>query len=128
MCARLVRCLYGTRDAPANWEAFYTEVLTDLGFARGKASSCCFLHSGRGIRAVVHGDDFTLTGVDADLDWIQAKMEEHFLCKINGRLGGGATDSREVRLLNRVIRWGPDGLKYEADPRHTELLIRDLEL
>ena len=32
-CARLVRCLYGTRDAPKRWEAFLAEQLVALGFA-----------------------------------------------------------------------------------------------
>ena len=128
MCAKLLRCLYGTRDAPSRWEALFTETLESLGFERGKASTCCFLHRERGLRCVVHGDDFTFTGLDGDLDWVQAQMEKHFLCKVNGRLGGDSADLREVRLLNRVIRWGPAGIRYEADPRHTEQLVRDLEL
>ena len=32
-----------------------------------------------------------------------------------------------MRLLNRAIRWTPKGLLYEADPRHAEQLVRDLE-
>ena len=42
-------------------------------------------------------------------------------------MGGGPNDVRELRLLNRIIRWTPQGLLYEADPRHAEQLIRDLE-
>eukprot|EP00975_Prorocentrum_lima_P067656 12916149-Prorocentrum_lima.AAC.1 len=53
-------------------------------------------------------------------------MEAHFLCKVEGRLGGGATDLKEARLLNRVIRWSPAGYRYEADPRHAEQLLRDV--
>eukprot|EP00969_Alexandrium_andersonii_P091539 4040444-Alexandrium_andersonii.AAC.1 len=41
------------------------------------------------------------------------------------RLGGGATDLKEARLLNRIIRWTPGGYLYEADPRHAEQLLRD---
>eukprot|EP00969_Alexandrium_andersonii_P060158 2649339-Alexandrium_andersonii.AAC.1 len=33
---------------------------------------------------------------------------------------------QEVKLLNRIIRWTPDGYLYEADPRHAEQLLRDL--
>jgi hypothetical protein len=29
-------------------------------------------------------------------------------------------------MLNRVIRWTPEGIQYEADPRQTEQLVRDL--
>ena len=43
-CWRLRRCLYGTRDAPAQWEALYCRRLGDMGFIPGKASRCCFHH------------------------------------------------------------------------------------
>ena len=29
-------------------------------------------------------------------------------------------------MLNRIFRWTPEGLKYEADPRQAEQLIRGL--
>ena len=125
-CAKLVRSLYGTRDAPARWEALYTSTLQGFGFERGRASACCFHHPLRGLRCVVHGDDFTFTGYDEDLSWVQASMEKAFLCQVGGRLGGGAGDVQEVRLLSRVIRWTPQGLLYESDPRHAEQLARDL--
>ena len=103
-CAKLVRNLYGTRGAPARWEVLYTSTLEVFGFERGRASACCFYRPLRGIRCVVHGDDFTFTGYEEDLSWAQASMEKVFLCQVGGRLGGGAGDVREVRLLNRVIR------------------------
>ena len=55
---RLRVSLYGTRDAAANWEAAYAKFLTEHGFARGVASPCSFCCKERGIRVVVHGDDF----------------------------------------------------------------------
>ena len=51
-------------------------------------------------------------------------MHERFLLKELGRLGGGAGELKELRVLNRVVRWTPAGLKYEADPRHAEILVR----
>eukprot|EP00969_Alexandrium_andersonii_P309359 13671247-Alexandrium_andersonii.AAC.1 len=53
-------------------------------------------------------------------------MEERFMCKVEGRLGGGPQDLQEVRLLSRIIRWTREGLRYEVDPRHAEQLLRDL--
>ena len=41
-CCRLKKCLYGTRDAPRQWEAYAAEVLIKAGFVRGKASAVCF--------------------------------------------------------------------------------------
>ncbi len=51
-------------------------------------------------------------------------MHERFLLKELGRLGGGQGELKELRVLNRVIRWTPAGLKYEADPRHADIVVR----
>jgi hypothetical protein len=123
-CARLVRCLYGTRDAPRRWEAFLAEQLVALGFAKGRASPCCFFHARLGVRCIVHGDDFVLSGTASALDEVKAGMHARFLLKELGRLGGDLGELRELRVLNRIIRWTPQGLKYEADPRHAEILVR----
>ena len=125
MCARLRRCLYGTRDAPARWEAFLAEELAKLGFTEGRSSSCCFHHAGRKLQCVVHGDDFTFAGPFAALEWIEQEMQKPFLVKVAGRLGP-EEQNRELRILNRVVRWGDEGLSYEADPRHAELLLAGL--
>jgi hypothetical protein len=123
-CARLVRCLYGTRDAPKRWEAFLSEQLVAIGFARGRASPCCYYHAALGVRCIVHGDDFVLTGRAGALDEVKASMHERFLLKELGRLGGSQGELREMRVLNRVIQWTPAGLRYEADPRHAEIVVR----
>ncbi len=41
-----------------------------------------------------------------------------------GRLGGDEGGLKELRVLNRVIQWTPAGLRYEADPRHAEIVVR----
>jgi len=126
MCGRLKRCLYGTRDAPARWEAFLASELRKHGFTQGGASPCCFQHAKRDIQCVVHGDDFVFSGNDGDLDWVQGCMQKSFLVKIVGRLGDGCKDVKEIRILNRIVRWEADGIYYEADPRHAEILARDV--
>ncbi len=72
----------------------------------------------------MHGDDFVLSGRAAALDEVKAGMHGRFLLKELGRLGGGQGELREFRVLNRVIRWTPAGFKYEADPRHVQILVR----
>ena len=62
-CARLLRPLCGTRDAPALWESFAAGQLQRLGFRRGHSNACVFAHSARGLRCLLHGDDFVFTGV-----------------------------------------------------------------
>ena len=123
MCARLNRCFYGIRDAPARWEAFMAEQLKLLGFRKGQASPCCYQHATRDLRCIVHGDDFVFDGPEHDLRWAQARMEASFLVKVIGQLGGDPDDLKELRVLNRVLRWTDDGILLEADPRHQEILV-----
>ena len=48
---------------------------------------------------------------------------------MRGRWGPRSKDSRECRVLNRYIRW-PVGQEpeYEADPRHTQVISKELGL
>ena len=124
-CAHLHRCLYGTRDAPQRWEAFLASELKKHGFKQGVASACVFVHSTMDLRCVVHGDDFTFAGTDASLKWVEERMHESFLMMVVGKLGGDVEDAREMRVLNRILRWTDQGITYEADPRHVEQLVRD---
>ena len=62
MCGELKFSMYGTRDAAANWEDFYSLFLMSLGFIKGKSSPCVFHSKEKGIKLMVHGDDFVAIG------------------------------------------------------------------
>ena len=128
MCGKLVKAMYGTRDAPQNWEFEYVGFLDSIGFQPGKTSPCVFYHEPRNIRLVVHGDDFTALGTDPGLNWFRQQMTNRFECKIRGRLGPEKGDDKEIRILHRILTWKSDGIHYEADQRHAEIIIRDLGL
>ena len=49
-CARLIRSIYGIRDAPGLWEAYAAAQLTALGFKRGCSNACVYFHRRRGLR------------------------------------------------------------------------------
>ena len=68
MCGRLTKSMYGTRDAPQNWQFALRAILIQMGFKRGRASPCVYLHEARHIRIVIHGDDITVLGYDEELD------------------------------------------------------------
>ena len=42
MCGKLLKAMYGTRDAAQNWECEYVEFLKHLGFPQRKATPCVF--------------------------------------------------------------------------------------
>ena len=119
--------LYGTRDAAMNWAAKYTEVLKKAGFAVGTASPCNFYHAARDISTTVHGDDFTSTGTARDLQWLDMKLREEFEMKTEV-FGPDPGQKRQARILNRIITWEDDGMHYEADQRHAEIIIDELGL
>ena len=54
-------------------------------------------------------------------------MEKKFEVKTK-MLGPGPQDEKEVRILNRVVTWHDDGIGYEPDPRHPEIIIQQLGL
>ena len=128
MCGRLNRSMYGTRDAAANWEDKYSSHLVSLGFMRGKSSPCTFFHPERGVRCVVHGDDFTFLGNEENLKWCTQVMTEEYEVKVRGLLGPDRHDDKSMTILNRCVEWRNGEIWYEADPRHAEILVRELGL
>jgi hypothetical protein len=76
----------------------------------------------------VHGDDITTVGSKANLDWFRGELEKFYELKEAARLGPAPEDDKEATVLNRVVRWTPQGLEMEADPRQCEKLLRDLRL
>jgi hypothetical protein len=126
MCGKLVKSMYGTRDAAQNWEEEYTGFMTDNGFVRGLGSPCVFFNEDRKLRAVIHGDDFTILGKEKQLNWFKERIKEKFEVKFKARLGPEEDDDKSVRVLNRVVEWTEKGISYEPDQRHAELIIKGL--
>ena len=128
MCGKLLVHMYGTRRAADGWHSEYSEALEELGFTRGQSSACVFLHQDKKLICSVHGDDFTTVGCKRDLDWFKQQLEEKYELKESARLGAGAQDAKEGRVLNRIVRWTDAGHTYAADPRQHEKLISELNL
>ena len=88
-----------------------------------------FRHDSEEIIGLVHGDDFVTLSDDRGQDFFEACLKKRYQYKMRGRIGPRRDDSREIRVLNRYIRWPEQGdPEYEADPRHAQLLIENLEL
>ena len=87
MCGKLIKAMYGTRDAARNWEYEYVEFMEGIGFKRGQSTPCIFWHKEKGVRAVVHGDDFILLGHEVAVDWFRDKIQDKFEVKLRGAIG-----------------------------------------
>ena len=127
-CAKLNVSLYGTRDAARNWEETYTKALRGLGFIQGRACPCAFYNPVKDCRIIIHGDDFTVLGLDEDILWLQKELNNTFPTKLRGILGTSDQHQKEIRILNRVLRITTGGLEYEPDVRHVETIIQELGL
>ena len=127
MVGKLSLSLYGTRDAAQNWAAEYTTFLQPVGFRKGLASPCNFYLEQRRLTLTVCGDDFTVAGPIGALQRLGEKMQDKREVKQN-ILGPEKEFKSEAKVLNRMLRWTKDGIQYEPDQRHSDLIAKALGL
>ena len=118
------KSMYGTRDAAQNWELEYTEMMTEAGLKQGSYSACVFYHEQKNVRVLVRGDDLTVLGPSKSLDWFCGVVQQRMEVKFEGRLERGKPGA--VRILTRMVTVTENGLEYEADQRHAEILMKDM--
>ena len=118
--------LYGTRDAATNWQEVLAEHFVSLGFVRGNAHPCIFTHPDRCILTMVHGDDYLSAGEVDQLAWLEGKLKDTYEIKTQKILP--FSSCTEGNIFNRIVRWSEKGWEIEADQRHSELIVEQLEL
>ena len=121
---RLRLSLYGTRDATQNWAKTYGDVLESVGFEKGIASPCNVYHAQKEVYITCHGDDFIIIASVDNLKWSIEVMQSKFEIK-SSILGPNDGQSKEIRILNRVIRWTPEGIEYDAYQRHADTIVEE---
>ena len=114
LVGRLNLALYGTRDAAALWQECVAEHLVSIGFTRGRSNLCVFYNKNKGLRTLVHGDDYLTAGTLNALKWLQQQLEAKFEMKtvVVGHSGAPEVVT-EGKMLNRVVRATPSGWEYE---------------
>ena len=81
MVGLLQKSLYGTRGAAANFQREVTKFMREWGFVVGAYNVSTFYHRQRGLRAMVHGDDFISTESRESLSWMKCRLEDRFEVK-----------------------------------------------
>ena len=107
---------------------FAAKLVNEAGFVKGRAVSSVFYHPVTGVRLVVWGDDFTFLGYEADLKEVLDRMGKWYVIKLRGVLGPDSEDMKEIRILNRMVRWKSEGIEYEADDKHAKVIVEGLNL
>ena len=128
----LKRSLYGTRDAPSNWEKAIKDALEGLSFRQGRSNPCLYFHEERSLRLNVHGDDFTVVGSYEELKWLEAELGKVWTVETRGILARPGSELpgviHQISVLNRLVTWTHEGIEMEADPRHVDLVLEQLGL
>ena len=119
------KSMYGTRDAASNWERDWQSHLLKWGFQLGASSKNLFHHKEDQVSGLTHGDDFVLTGPTEKLREVKRKMKEAYPIKAK-TISYGSSES--IKTLNRRLHWGERGIMYQHDPRHVDVLVKDLGL
>ena len=127
MVGHLRMSLYGTRDAAANFQHEVKKFMKSNGFTVGLYNPCTYHHKGWQLKCLVHGDDFVTSGDRSGCDWLRKRLESRFEIKTK-IVGHGGDEVREERILNRVIRATEKGWELEADQRHVDIIVEQLNL
>ena len=118
---KLVKALYGTRDAPLAWLTVVKGDMKEMGFEECKVTSGVFTHPERDLRAVVHIDDFLVPGESHQLQWFHDHLAKKYELKV--QVAGWANgDSRELQFLGRAIRLTQTGIELEGDDKHVAIM------
>jgi hypothetical protein len=121
---KLLKSMYGTRDAPQIWQQTVELKLSSIGFVASALHPAIYIHEDKGIRIVVHVDDFLCTGTREQLQWLHDELRKSYDLKVN--LMGEAQDlSKEGNFLGRLVRWTTEGIEVESDPKHVEVLLSE---
>ena len=125
-CGWLKKALYGTRDGAKCWENDYAAAMVAQGFKRGRSSACLFRNEKTGSMSFVHGDDFVVSGPESHLLELKRAIGQKYKAKVRAVLGPNENDDKSVIILGRVVEWKSHGVDLEADPRHAELILKEM--
>ena len=86
----------------------------------GKSSPAMFHDPKTGVRAVVHGDDFTFLGFETELQQVKRELQRSYQLKVRAILGDDVKDEKTVVILNHKLVWKENCIEYEADEQHAQ--------
>jgi len=134
--ARLLKAMYGGRDAGNCWDDFSEVAMKKLGHEPGIFCPCVYHSQKYDATCWRHGDDFVLLATRDEHKRFLKEANKLMILKEMGVLGPSKElgDVQEVRCMNRILRYvqpafkGDDAgyIEWEADPRHLEILMASL--
>ena len=132
-CWKLLKAMYGLRDAGAAFDRKVEVSSESMGCKVGLFSPCLCYNPATKVRSFRHGDDFVVLGSRAGVKNYSDELGKHLIVKVRGTLGPRRDlgDVQEIVVLNRIVRWVTGDrprIEMEADARHVPLLVQQLGL
>ena len=109
----------GTGDF--NFEESVSPLRTGISINLDSARRVCFTTK-RTEWGLTHGDDFVLTGPTKKLTEFERKMTSVYPIKAKIISSGS---QKSIKTLNRRLHWRKQGIVYQHDPRHVDMLGKD---
>ena len=130
--ARLLRTMYGTRDAAHEYDGFSNEKICAQGYKHGMSCPCIYDHEKELSIGWRHGDGMIFGGEDHWVDEVHAKLGKEMILKLRAKMGFEDGDDKHISILNRLVSFetidGVNRISYEPDPRHAEILVKNFGL
>ena len=98
------------------------------GFEGSRAAPTTFYNPVTKVRLVVHGDDFTFSGTQVELEKIRGLFKKWYDVKDRGIMVSGTRDIKEVVILGRTLKFTEMGLEYTADGKQRDAILEELGL
>ena len=78
LVGKLVKAMYGTRDAPQIWGDLVQETMTSLGMQSSMIQPSVYFHVSKKLVVVTHVDDFLCVGPEENLTWLFEGLSAKF--------------------------------------------------
>ena len=119
----LLRSMYGCRDAGVNWEFAICKVMKKFVLFKVKRP-LAFTDTLKGSPVCGCMEMILFLQATSSLSNVFQKLQEFWVVTNRGILGpSGYHDCVQIfRVLGRIVEWTDEGISWEADPRHAELI------
>ena len=99
---RLLRSMYGTRDAPQIWQGEVRAAMTSIGFRACRSKPCVYRHDAWCVDAITHVDAFLLVGPKWALNKVKDALQGSYELKAK-MLGPDRDEDKVVNFLGREV-------------------------
>ena len=122
---KLIKSMYGLRDAPQIWQKVVRSMLEARGFTALVGTQCTYVNKELNILVVAHVDDFLVLGTESQLNYFLQDLQSEYEC--SGQvLGYGEKCVQVLKFLGRTITLTADGIEWEGDRRHVGSFMEKL--